>query len=287
MRVSVLSALVVASLSLSAPGSVVVGSFSDNFDSYADTAAYTASWPVVGSLPTGTISTLQSVSPPNSISISAPASATAQRNQKTFYESGTLAIGEKITFSFDFYDVDVSTVFRQYANLQDGASPGSTNQLISLGINNNQTTANSGGNYYMARILGYTNPTVDPDGGPNESVTGAGIYFKLNDFGVGLRSAGWHNLKVELTTDDGIATDYSFFVDNLLAEKVSNVGGAATLRSYDIIRLGAGVSSLSGATPKDAFYDNVYFASVPEASSFMAVGAVGMLFAAVRRFRRC
>ena len=56
-------------------------------------------------------------------------------------------------------------------------------------MNNNQTIANSGGNFYMARILGYTVPTTaDPDGGPAESVGGAGAFFKLNDTGVGLRT---------------------------------------------------------------------------------------------------
>ena len=60
----------------------------------------------------------------------------------------------------------------------------------------------------MARVLGYTATTdPDPDGGPAESVPGSS-FFKLNDFGVGLRSTGWHNLKVVITTNDGLATDY-------------------------------------------------------------------------------
>lgn len=43
-----------------------------------------------------------------------------------------------------------------------------------MGFNNNQSGPNSGGQYYMARILGYTVPTTaDPDGGPVESVGGA------------------------------------------------------------------------------------------------------------------
>ena len=44
-----------------------------------------------------------------------------------------------------------------------------------MGFNDNQTGANSGGQFYMGRILGYTVPAIDPDGGPNESVTGAGV----------------------------------------------------------------------------------------------------------------
>jgi len=128
-----------------------------------------------------------------------------------------------------------------------------TNQLVAMGLNNNQTGSNSGGQFYMARILGYTVPTTDdPDGGPVESVGGAGAFFKLNDFGVGARTEGWHNLKVELTTDDGLSTDYAFYVDGVLAEKVDNIGTAASIRSYDVLRLGSGNSST-----QIAYYDNV------------------------------
>ena len=126
----------------------------------------------------------------------------------------------------------------------------------------------------MARILGYTVPTTaDPDGGANESVGGAGAFFKLNDFSVGLRSLGWHNLKVEISTDDGLSSDFAFYVDNVLAEKVQNIGTAATLRSYDNITLGSALSN--GST--EAFFDNVYLevAAVPE-PSVMAVGLLGL-----------
>ena len=120
----------------------------------------------------------------------------------------------------------------------------------------------------MARILGYLPATgADLDGGPNETqtansgVNNSGMYFKLNDFGAaGLRSAGWHNLKVVLTTDDGLSTDYEFYVDNVLAERVSNIGTAATLRSYDNIRIGSGVSSTQAA-----YYDNMSVEFIPAA----------------------
>jgi hypothetical protein len=136
----------------------------------------------------------------------------------------------------------------------------------------------------MARILGYDTDgpdagaaaDPDPDGGPTESTSGSGLFFKLNDFGVGLRSLGWHNFKAILSTDDGLSTDYSFYVDNQLAERVSNVGTAASIRSYDVIRLGSGLTN--GNT--EAFFDNVrveFLAAVPEAGSFAAVGLVGLI----------
>ena len=234
---------------------------SDNFDSYADTSAFTASWPAV----TGggaTLSTVQASSPPKSVL----AAGIPQRSGKSFTEtsnfatSGNLGIGDQIIFSFDFYDeAPAAAPYRQIATLQDGTAPSATNQLVSMGLNNNQTAANSGGQFYLGRILGYTVPvTPDPDGGPVESVGGAGAFFKLNDFGVGLRSLGWHNLKVEITTSDELSTDYAFYVDNVLAEKVLDVGAAASIRSYDVIRIGSGLSSLN-----QAYYDNVYLEFIP------------------------
>ncbi len=84
-----------------------------------------------------------------------------------------------------------------------------------------------------------------------------------------------------LTTTNGTSTDYNFYVDNILSKTITGVG--TTLRLYDNIALGSGLGNASNA----AYYDNfslVY--AVPEASSFLAVGAVGMLFAAARRLRR-
>ncbi|MSU59971.1 MAG: PEP-CTERM sorting domain-containing protein [Pedosphaera sp.] len=137
----------------------------------------------------------------------------------------------------------------------------------------------------MARILGYTVVTTpDPDGGPAEGVTGSGAYFKLNDFGVGARSLGWHNLKVQISSDDGLSADFAFFVDNVLAERVNNVGTAATFRSYDNIALGSGLSN--GST--EAFFDNFYLETtpVPEPGtlSLVAMGLGALLV--IRKLRR-
>ena len=259
----------------------------DNFDSYANQAAFEAVWAPIGTLApvSGTLTTEQFQSPGNSIKIDGTASNGQQRNRLTFTESGTLSTLNLFTYSFDFYDANAGAApFRQFANLQDSTAPSGTGQLISMGLNNNQTSANSGGNYYMARILGYTVPTTaDPDGGATETVGGAGAYFKLNDFGVGLRSAGWHNLKVVISTDDGLSADFAFYVDNVLAEYVNNVGTAASFRSYDNITLGSGLSNGSNT----AYYDNFFFAvtSVPEpgTATLLGIGLAG--FIAFRRMR--
>jgi hypothetical protein len=260
---------------------------SENFDSYASQAAFEAVWtPIAGTAPTsGTLTTDQFVSPMNSIRIDGTTTTGQQRNRRSFTESGAITTPNLIAFSYDFYDSSASAQpYRQYANLQDSTAPTGTGQLVSMGLNNTQTSANSGGNYYMARILGYNVvTTADPDGGPAESVSGSGVYFKLNDFGVGLRSTGWHNLKVEISTDDALSTDFVFYVDGVLAEKVSNVGTAAAFRSYDNVTLGSGVSNAGNA----AYYDNflVEMAPVPEPGVTALLGIGLSALVALRRSR--
>lgn len=289
---ALLALATLASFATNAPAIVVL---QDNFDGYADQAAFQAAWPAIGTSvtnPSALLSTTQSVSSPNSIRVPGTVASNEYRNRRSFAETGSVnQFGSKIIFSFDFWDAGSTAApnpQRNFSNLHDTIAPGSTNQLIAMGFNNNQSGANSGGQYYMARILGYTVPvTPDPDGGATESVGGSGAFFKLNDFGVGLRSAAaaWVNLKVILTTNDGLSTDYEFYVNNVLAERVSNVGTAASIRSYDNIAIGSGLSN--GST--QAFFDNMrleYVAQVPEASSFLAVGLVGLVLGGAKWLRR-
>lgn len=285
-RRRLVGALALAIIGAPTAGAAVI--LSDNFDSYANQAAFEAAWPAIGTVaPTSAeLSNAQAVSAANSIHAPGTATTGQSRNRRSFTESGTIGIGDQIIWSFDFYDAaPTGSPQRNYSNLQDSTAPGATNQLVSMGLNNNQTGANSGGQFYMARILGYTVPTTaDPDGGPAESVGGSGAYFKLNDFGVGGRgtTAGWHNLKAILSTDDGLSTDYAFYVDGQLAEKVSDVGTAASIRSYDNITLGSGLSN--GST--EAFFDNMSleFVPAPEPASLSLVG-VAALFIQRRRVR--
>jgi hypothetical protein len=244
----------------------------DTFDTYADQAAFNAVW-VPYTAVSANLTNAQAASAPNSVGVPGSTSQTTNdyRVRHTFAET-TFDTTTQLVFSFDFYDsAPAASPARNYVNLQDSASPGATNQLVSLGLNNNQTASNSGGNYYMARILGYNVPAVDPDGGPNESVTGSGAYFKLNDFGVGLRSAGWHNLKVVMSTSDGTTTDYEFYVDGQLAERVSGVG--TVIRSYDNIAIGSGLTNANTA----AYFDNIRLEVVPEPAT-IGLLALGGLF---------
>ena len=278
-------------LSTAARAVVITNIVTDDFESYADQAAFQAAWPAIGTdvtNPSGLLSTAQSVSPTHGIQVPGTASNNQYRNRRTFAEtstlssSGNMGIGDQLIWSFDFYDSNASaSPSRNFSNMQDSTAPGSTNQLIAMGENNNQSSTASGGNFYMARILGFSATTVDPDGGANEDVVGSGAFFKLNDYGVGLRSTGWHNLKAILSTDDGNSTDFAFYVDNVLAETVNNVGTAASIRSFDPITLGAGLSNAS----VEVDFHNValQYSSIPEPASLGLLMLAGL---SVRRNQR-
>mgnify|MGYP001005032646 CR=1 FL=1 len=235
----------------------------ENFDGYADQAAFVAAWPAVGATPSGALQGTNYVSPSRGVYYG----LTAMRNERSFTESGLVSSTTAIKFSFDFFDYSAAaTPYRQYANLQDGVSPGSSGQLISIGLNNNQTASANGGNFFMARILGYT---------PTDTGASSGSYFKLNDNPLLLRTTGWHNLAVTISD-----VDLKFYVDGSLAKTVANT---FTLRSYDVVRLGSGLTSTT-----EAAFDNVRIEliQVPEPGviSLAMLGGVALL--ARRQLRR-
>ena len=255
------------------PNAQAVILLEDNFDSYTDTASFVSSWKRYNCMSSAactggphtvdaTIATDLNVSAPNSVHFpSAPDTANSPRHQRSFTNTG-VGPTDKLVFSYDFYDAITGNPQRNFANLNDqfndsGAEfgPSGNNQLISMGLNNNQLANVSGGNYYMARIVGYnlTAPATDPDGGPNEEGTlGTAPFFKLNDFANSpTRSIGWHNLKVELTRNPTAGMDYNFYVDGIHAERVTGVG--TTFRNYDTVTIGSGFSNGSAT----ANFENV------------------------------
>ena len=270
-------ALVLSGMLVVSPAAVLL---SDNFDGYANQAAFEAAWAPNGTVApiSATLATDQAASGTQSIRVDGTATTGQQRNQRSFTESGVVTTTTLIVFSFDYYDSNAAVApYRQFSEMRDGAAT-ATGQLIGMGLNNNQLLTASGGNYYMARIVGYTPPTIDLDGGPDETGTPtSGAFFKLNDFANSpLRSTGWHNLMVEIGTDDGLSADFNFYVDGILAERVSDVGTAAQFRSYDAVRLGSGVSNASNAAWYDNF--NVETMAVPEpaAAVLWLAGAVAL-----------
>jgi hypothetical protein len=232
---------------------------SDGFESYADTAAFTSAWPVVAGVG-GTLSTEESNEGQNSARFAA--ASNGPQNERLFSANQPNAFPGAMLWSVDFYDeTDESPnaeLYPQFATLQDippgGFVPGDT---IALGLNNNQTGNDSGGQFYMARISGFApGNSPDPDGGPSEGGTlGAGAFFKLNDFGVGTKNEGWHTLSVMIrpvTAQTGIDIHFSFYVDDELAERTVINASPPSVPQYRRVRLGSGQASTHGT-----FFDNV------------------------------
>jgi hypothetical protein len=225
----------------------------------------------------------QSVHIPNSVN-------DTRRNQLTFTSTPPtpLNIGDQLIWSFDFWESAPAALPRPfYATLQTSEMPDGSQmgQIVSMGLNNNQFQDDSGGNFFMASISGYAHAADDPDGGPDEHVNGttSGAFFKLNDEGIGIRGdennpPEWHNLKLVISTSDGVNADHEYYVDGALAETVMGVG---PLQQYGVIRLGSGLST-GGA---QMFFDNMKLeyvqgvAAVPEASAVAAMTLIGVLSA--------
>lgn len=210
----------------------------DSFN-YADQAAFQAAWPLVSPSASGTLSD-------GAVNYA----TTAQQNSRSFTALPTPSATSHVVFSFDFLDSD-STVnpYAQFSEIINTAARTSSGGSVSMGLFTTFTKAQDGGNYYMARILGYT-PTYQPstDGSANPAPA-PGLWFKLNDAGAPLRSNGMHNLRVELT---GPSTSYTvrYYVDNILAKTLTGV--SVTSRQYDAVRIGSGAASA-----KASAFDNV------------------------------
>ena len=231
----------------------------DNFDSYANQAAFLTAWPASGTGTTtgttGTLSTTQAFSVAQSILYNqGSTSGSGQRNNRTL-GADFFPTAAKILWSFEFYDTNgTAAAYRQYSDLIDGAAS-ATGQLIEMGLNNNISST-----FYMARVLG---AVVDGS---------TSAFFRLNDAGAPTRSTGWHELKAIL---NGSPNTVDFYVDNVLSRVGISLGG--TVRGYDAVRMGSNLSAT-----QNAFFDNEHvetapFIPEPASVAILACGGAGLI----------
>ncbi len=229
--------------------------FYDDFDSYADQAAFNAAW-AVGIVGTGGIlSTEQAFSPLQSIKQDLSARASGHDITPV---SGSDT--QPLVWSFRFYDSTQQANLRQFATIRDN-SP-SLVQLVAIGAYNDTTltknlitgdpvTATDLNTYYACRVA------FSP--GPN--------WFLLNAAGVPTRSTGWHELKAVFGD-----TKVDFFVDGILGMGGISYAASAGAITFDRVTVGSGLSSANGV----GYYDDVLVQLIPEPSA-LALLSLGLL----------
>lgn len=244
-----------ASATLALAGSAFAGTVLNETFDYADNAALNAAWSASGSNPSYTLDPAFG-NPAGSYMLTAPtANFQGRLAMNIGAQDGTDA--NPLRFSVDMYLADggASTFWngaRHYVELRgyefDAFGAGALENLLALGVNNN---ADDGfdGSYYSGRVTFGSN------------------WNSLNDEpGAPQRSAGWHNLALEVGS-----SSISFFVDGILAE----VEARPNAFNFDSVVLGSDLT----AAGWNAWIDNVRVEIVPEPASLslLALGGLALL----------
>jgi hypothetical protein len=257
MNIKTLS-IAAATVLASAPCVLAQTVFFDNFDSYANQAAFNAVWNVGVTGGGLTLTNDQSFSPSQSVMQPGIATAYGSGHDITPVSGST---GQPLVWSFEFYDSTQAANLRQFATIRDN-SP-SLAQIIAMGAYSDttlttnrytglQATATELNTYYACRVF----------------ATGPG-WFILNGPGAPTRSTGWHELKAIFSD-----TTVNFYIDgvNALTGLTTPYAAAAGGITFDRVTVGSGLSSANGA----AYYDNVLVQVIPEPSS-IALSILGGL----------
>lgn len=249
--------------------------FFDNFDSYANQAAFNAAWAVDNGV-AGTLALKSdlSFSAPNAISQSTTAATRLWRSL------GSTIQGDLLDFSYEFYYTGNGT--RDFAQVYSRAGTAWTSGLngaLSLGTFN--TTA---AGKYAARFTQATpaNGAIFGDGATIISTSDTTGWFALSI----TKTAGWHFMEVKGAVDTGHAGKaiYDFYVDGVLGGSVANAPDSA----FGFGVLGGANSSGTGGAVDVARYDDFSVSTlpVPEPSTIALSVLGGFALVASRIARR-
>lgn len=217
--------------------------FFENFDSYADQAALSASW---------TANTGSGLVLDSSKSQSAPNSAytgtgnfpdPTQESSRKYLDSDSVALRD-VDFSFDFEDPSL-TNGRTYGILQSRAGTewsGGLSQLVAIGKYSSLATTK-----YAARIAFGSLNWFALDAGPD-------------------RTTGWHTARIQ---GDGAATPtLTFSIDGIVGKQVqlTQVQGDVV---FNWVVIGSGLTSNTGMN-----FDNIRVAPEPTSLLLLALGGL-------------
>lgn len=237
--------------------------FFDNFDGYADQAAFNAAWNVGVAGGGGILSTEQAYSPSQSIKQDLTPGMSSGKDITPV--SGSDA--QPLVWSFQFYDSTQAANLRQFATIRDNAP--SLAQLVAIGAYNDTTLTKNlftGASVTAADLNTYYACRVAFAPGPN--------WFILNTPGVPTRSTGWHELKAVFKD-----TTADFYVDGILG--MANIAYAASpgALTFDRVTVGSGLSSANGV----GYYDDVSVSVIPEPASIALMGLACLALVAIYR----
>jgi len=208
------------------------------------------------------LSTVQALSPVNSLyaAVSATATTRAWKNTPVInHPTGVVA-------EWWIYDTTCGSGGRQYNEIRAYAgkayNSGALSQLYAAGIYNTVTAAGDtyDGTKYQARVAFGT----------------GGAWFNLNAAGAPSRSRGWHKFTFSINPTANTADIY---VDGILGR----TWAANWVGWVDSAIVGSGVTS----NGRDAYFDDIRIGTVPEPGSMlaMATGLVGLAGFGIRRRR--
>lgn len=249
--------------------------FFDNFDSYANQAAFNSVWAVdTGVAGTLALRTDISYSAPNAISQSTTAAT------RLWTSLGSSIQGSLLDFSYEFYYTGNGT--RDFAQVYSRAGTAWTSGLngaLSFGTFNTTTAGR-----YSARFTSATpaNGAIFGDGATIISTSDTTGWFAL----AGTRTTGWHLMEVRGAVDTAHTgrAIYSFYVDGVLGGSVANAPDSA----FGFGVLGGANSTGTGTAVDVARYDNFSVSAIPEPSTIALslLGGFGLAAGVISRRRK-